>query len=573
MPSKYSARTSSSDKQRKLVASQTTERNFHKPPPLQISKMSKSEPVTLKKIPKSLQQVGLNQKDTPNSLADKLESSLSFGDLVKLPNDVAPVMSGNMNLPEDGGDLEKKTLELGICPASAKVSDGISSLAKSSGSAKVSERVEFVVSGKSNNIYRGSTSSDISNESTRSSFSSSINKPHKANDIRWEAIQAVRSKDGVLNFGHFRLLKWLGCGDTGSVYLSELRGTKCYFAMKVMDKASLASGKKLLRVQTEREILQSLDHPFLPSLYTHFETDKHLCLVMEFCPGAVKFYVAEVLLALEYLHMLGIVYRDLKPENVLVRDDGHIMLSDFNLSLRCAVSPTLVKPSQPQSDPLRKNPVYCVEPTCIEPSCIQPSRAVPTTCFGPRFFLSKSKKDRKPKNEIGNQVTQLPELIAEPTNARSMSFVGTQEYLAPEIIKGEGHGSAVDWWTFGIFLYELLFGKTPFKGSGNRATFFNVVGQPLRFPESPVVSFSARDLIRGLLVKEPQHRLAYKRGATEIKQHPFFEEINWALIRCASPPGIPKPVEFERISAPARSEKPPPGASADQNNYLEFDFF
>ncbi|MCI69801.1 protein kinase G11A-like, partial [Trifolium medium] len=80
-------------------------------------------------------------------------------------------------------------------------------------------------------------------------------------------------------------------------------------------------------------------------------------------------------------------------------------------------------------------------------------------------------------------------------------------YLAPEIIKGEGHGSAVDWRTFRIFLYELLFGRTPFNGSANRASLFNVVGQPLRFQlqESPTVSSAARDLIRGLLVKEPQH--------------------------------------------------------------------
>ena len=273
--------------------------------------------------------------------------------------------------------------------------------------------------------------------------------------------------------------------------------------------------------------------------------------------------------------MLGIVYRDLKPENVLVREDGHIMLSDFDLSLRCTVSPTLVKSSTLDSEPLRRNPVYCVQPACIEPSCIQPSCVAPTTCFSPRFFSSKSKKDRKPKNEMGNQISPLPELMAEPTNARSMSFVGTHEYLAPEIIKGEGHGSAVDWWTFGIFLYELLFGKTPFKGSGNRATLFNVVGQTLRFPESPVVSFSARDLIRGLLVKEPQHRLAYRRGATEIKQHPFFEGVNWALIRCASPPEIPKPFEIERIPAPTSSagDKAVVPAAKDQNSYLEFDFF
>ncbi|KAK8278344.1 hypothetical protein V6Z12_D09G036600 [Gossypium hirsutum] len=417
-------------------------------------------------------------------------------------------------------------------------------------------------------IYRGSTGSDFSDESSSSCLSSAIYKPHKANDIRWEAIQAVRSRKGDLDFRHFRVLKRLGCGDIGSVYLSELTGTRTYFAMKVMDKALLASRKKLLRAQTEREILQSLNHPFLPTLYTHFETEKLSCLVMEFCPGgdlhalrqrqpgkyfseqAARFYVAEVLLALEYLHMLGIIYRDLKPENVLVREDGHIMLSDFDLSLRCAVSPTL-------------------------PDCIQPA------CFGPRFFSSKQKKEKKSKvkNETNHQVSPLPELIAEPTNARSMSFVGTHEYLAPEIIKGEGHGSAVDWWTFGIFLYELLFGKTPFKGAGNRATLFNVVGQPLRFPEYPNVSFAARDLIRGLLVKEPQHRLAYRRGATEVKQHPFFQSVNWALIRCANPPEVPKPAMMDFSATQTDIGKVPtnnkmPGLDVKPSgNYLEIDFF
>ncbi|CAJ1962750.1 unnamed protein product [Sphenostylis stenocarpa] len=556
-----------------------------------VSKQNTVETVENKKLGVSI------QKGSADSSSNKTSSGASSSVLDKPDR----VVNENIGSQESSIDQDKKTSEYGSVKnssVSAKVSDGASSLAKTSGSAKISDRADFVESGKSS-IYRGSTSSDVSDESTCSSFSSSINKPHKANDLRWEAIQAVRSRDGVLGLGHFRLLKRLGCGDIGSVYLSELSGTKCYFAMKVMDKGSLASRKKLLRAQTEREILQSLDHPFLPTLYTHFETEKFSCLVMEFCPGgdlhtlrqkqpgkhfpeqAVKFYVAEVLLALEYLHMLGIVYRDLKPENVLVRDDGHIMLSDFDLSLRCAVSPTLVKTSSMDSEPLRKNPVYCVQPACIEPpSCIQPSCVAPTTCFSPRLFSSKSKKDRKPKTEIGNQVSPLPELIAEPTDARSMSFVGTHEYLAPEIIKGEGHGSAVDWWTFGIFLYELLFGKTPFKGSGNRATLFNVVGQPLRFPEAPVVSFAARDLIRGLLVKEPQHRLAYKRGATEIKQHPFFEGVNWALIRCATPPEIPKAVEFEKIPSPASSgagEKAVNHMSiANQkgsDNYLEFDFF
>jgi len=254
-----------------------------------------------------------------------------------------------------------------------------------------------------------------------------------------------------------------------------------------------------------------------------------------------SFYAAEVLLALEYLHMLGVVYRDLKPENVLVRDDGHIMLSDFDLSLRCAVSPTLIRSSYDGDPSKRAGGAFCVQPACIEPSsvCIQPA------CFIPRLFPQKNKKLRKPRADPGLPSSTLPELVAEPTAARSMSFVGTHEYLAPEIIKGEGHGSAVDWWTFGIFLHELLYGKTPFKGSGNRATLFNVVGQQLRFPESPATSYASRDLIRGLLVKEPQHRLGVKRGATEIKQHPFFEGVNWALIRCSTPPEVPRPVENE----------------------------
>ncbi|KAJ0673045.1 putative protein kinase AGC-RSK-2 family [Helianthus annuus] len=389
-------------------------------------------------------------------------------------------------------------------------------------------------------------------------------------------------------------------GDIGSVYQSELSGTRCYFAMKVMDKASLASRKKLSRAQTERDILQLLDHPFLPTLYTHFETDRFSCLVMEYCPGgdlhtlrqrqpgkhfseyAARFYAAEVLLALEYLHMLGVVYRDLKPENVLVRDDGHIMLSDFDLSLRCTVSPTLVKSSSLNSDPTKRRPSndFCVQPACMEPTsvCIQPA------CFLPRFFPQKSKKKRSPKPRLDPTPLfgQLPELVAEPTAARSMSFVGTHEYLAPEIIKGEGHGSAVDWWTFGVFLHELLYGRTPFKGAGNRATLFNVVGQQLRFPDSPATSYASRDLIRGLLVKEPQHRLGVKRGATEIKQHPFFEGVNWALIRCSTPPEVPRPVEPEPpmkfgpvdpVGVGNNSKRMAGPGVKPGGKYLDFEFF
>jgi hypothetical protein len=130
-----------------------------------------------------------------------------------------------------------------------------------------------------------SLESSISSVSAASSTAPAQVKRHTGGDSRWEAIQQATAQETALNLGHFRLLKRLGYGDIGSVYLVELRGTSAFFAMKVMDKASLISRNKMARAQTELEILGLLDHPFLPTLYTHFETDKFYCLVMEYCSG------------------------------------------------------------------------------------------------------------------------------------------------------------------------------------------------------------------------------------------------------------------------------------------------
>ncbi|ERN13130.1 serine/threonine-protein kinase D6PK [Amborella trichopoda] len=432
---------------------------------------------------------------------------------------------------------------------------------------KPKEKGECSQSSKSS-IGEYSNTSGTSEESNTSGSSCHGTRPHMSKDSRWKAIHLIEKQHGGLGLRHFKLLKKLGCGDIGSVYLAELSGTECLYAMKVMDNDFLASRKKMLRAQTEREILQMLDHPFLPTLYAHFVTDKLSCLIMEYCPGgdlhvlrqlqttrsfseqSVRFYAAEVLLALEYLHMLGVVYRDLKPENVLVREDGHIMLSDFDLSLRsCTVNPTLCLSPPPPSatpspTPKPTSPPSCLHPSCIDPLCLQSSSwAHISSCFIPQYHKPRrnpksnsAKPTRNPKSNGPFPIKALPQLVAEPTSARSNSFVGTHEYLAPEIVKGEGHGSAVDWWTLGIFLYELLFGKTPFKGLDNRDTLANVVSQELILPENPGVSLRARDLIKGLLVKEPEKRLGFVRGTAEIKQHAFFEGLNWALIRWAPPP-------------------------------------
>jgi protein-serine/threonine kinase len=263
---------------------------------------------------------------SPSSVLDKDTSdTTSSGPSVQ---DASSVLedSGELKVAEnlDGNEnKEKKTSQKSSTSdgfVSAKVSDGTSSLRKTSGSATMSTRVDFTESGKTS-MCRASTCSDISDESSCSSMGSSTTKPHKGNDSRWSAIHVVKSRDNVLGLNHFRLLKKLGSGDIGSVYLSELSGTRSYFAMKVMDKTSLASRKKLLRAQTEREILQSLDHPFLPTLYTHFETDKFSCLVMEFCPGGD-------------LHTL----RQRQPGKYFSEQAAkyvHLLLINFKLSIIC----------------------------------------------------------------------------------------------------------------------------------------------------------------------------------------------------------------------------------------------
>ncbi|KAJ6671640.1 FLIPPASE KINASE 1-RELATED [Salix viminalis] len=421
------------------------------------------------------------------------------------------------------------------------------------------QSISFTSTATTTTTLHRSTSSDSSSAtltpapSTHTSFSSKSTSKHS------------------LSLSDLRFSLRLGSGDIGSVYLAELK-TKPnemdskFFAAKVMDKKELLSRNKEGRARTEREILETLDHPFLPTLYACIDSQRWLCLLTEFCPGgdlhvlrqrqplkrfeetAVRFYASEVIVALEYLHMMGIVYRDLKPENVLVRSDGHIMLTDFDLSLKCDDStstPQIISDKKyaataPKNDYLFDHPSY-TSSSCILPNCIVPA----VSCFHPR---------RKRKKKMGNRGG--PEFVAEPVDVRSMSFVGTHEYLAPEIVSGEGHGSPVDWWTLGIFMFELFYGVTPFRGVDHELTLANVVARALEFPKEPAVPATAKDLISQLLVKDPARRMGSTMGASTVKHHPFFQGVNWALLRCTRPPYVPPPFSREVVSDESYPETP-----------------
>ncbi|TAQ84113.1 hypothetical protein B7494_g7560 [Chlorociboria aeruginascens] len=179
-------------------------------------------------------------------------------------------------------------------------------------------------------------------------------------------------------------------------------------------------------------------------------------------------------------------------KDILLHQSGHIMLSDFDLSK--------------QSDPGGK----------------------------PTMILGRN----------GANTNSLPTIDTRSciANFRTNSFVGTEEYIAPEVIKGCGHTSAVDWWTLGILIYEMLFGTTPFKGKNRNATFANILRDDVPFPEhsgSPQVSNLCKSLIRKLLIKDENRRLGARAGASDVKGHPFFRTTQWALIRHMKPPMIP----------------------------------
>nr|AHZ63840.1 neochrome [Zygnemopsis sp. MFZO] len=346
-------------------------------------------------------------------------------------------------------------------------------------------------------------------------------KPHKYDDPAWAAIKKVKAQEGRLGLKHFRPVKPLGNGDSGSVMLVELRGTGQFYAVKVMEKERMIERNKVHRVAAEREILEHLDHPFLPTLYASFQTAKHVCFVTDYCPGGelydlleaqpehlfdeevACFYAAEILLSLEYLHCQGVLYRDLKPENVLLTASGHALLTDFDLSVLSHAFPKVIREATSK----------------------------------------KSRRSRKPRKE------QRPTFVAEPLT-RSNSFVGTEEYIAPEIVTGAGHTASVDWWAFGIFLYEMLFGRTPFCGSSMRKTFANVLHKDLYFPSAVKVSLEAKHLLRQLLIRDPERRLGSQKGAAEIKTHPFFAAIDWPLIRSKRMPAPKVPASVPDILSP-----------------------
>ncbi|XP_022730696.1 serine/threonine-protein kinase UCNL-like [Durio zibethinus] len=354
-----------------------------------------------------------------------------------------------------------------------------------------------------------------------------------------------------LDLDNLKAIKILGKGAMGTVFLvhdSSIDPTaRSPFALKVVQRSKHDADRRarweigvLTRLSPPEPTLQ---HPFLPRLLGRLETPLFLAWAVPYCPGSdlnvlryrqndhvfspavIRFYLAEILCALEHLHSLGIVYRDLKPENILIQQSGHATLTDFDLSrnLKKKQLSEILTYDEKDQNSLPEIPVQRKHRRNF-------TRWIPVV---PDNKYNKALK--KAKSARVSPVSRRK--LSFSNGERSNSFVGTEEYVSPEVVRGDGHEFAVDWWALGILTYEMLYGTTPFKGKNRKETFRNVLAKE---PEFMGQRNALTDLIGRLLRKDPKKRLGYHAGACEIKEHAFFKGVRWDLLTdVLRPPFIP----------------------------------
>lgn len=308
----------------------------------------------------------------------------------------------------------------------------------------------------------------------------------------------------------FEIIKPISRGAFGRVFLARKRITGDIFAIKVLKKSDMIRKNAVESILAERNILISARNPFVVRFFYSFTCRENLYLVMEYLNGGdlysllrnlhcmdedmARTYIAELVLALEYLHSMNVIHRDLKPDNLLIARNGHIKLTDFGLSKVGLIDSTddLSGPDVSGSVLLENN-----EPMPTE------QRAL--------------KREQRQKQ----------------------SAVGTPDYLAPEILLGMQHGSTADWWSMGVILFELLVGIPPFNAEHPQKIFDNIMNRDIPWPLVPgEMGFAAYDLVDKLLIQNPSQRLG-ATGAGEVKAHPFFESINWDMLALQKAAFIP----------------------------------
>ena len=304
----------------------------------------------------------------------------------------------------------------------------------------------------------------INNNNNNTISSINNNNCNSTYNFSMAETQLIKTKEEKISPSNFICLALLGKGSFGEVYLVQNKKTKENYAMKVLRKERIINQNLLKYVIAERNVLGICNHPFIVKLNYAFQTPSILFLILEYCPGGdlakhlyfekkfeesrAKFYICEIILALENLHKRNIIFRDLKPDNVVLDSDGHCKLTDFGLS---------------------KEGIY--------------------------------------------------------GNLGAKTFCGSIAYLAPEMLKKQEYGKAVDWYLLGVLFYEMLVGVTPYFNGKKEDIFYNIQFGELNIPN--FISNDANDLLKKLLERDPSKRLGGKKDAIEVKEHCYFKDVNW----------------------------------------------
>jgi len=327
----------------------------------------------------------------------------------------------------------------------------------------------------------------------------------------------------VANMSDFDLYRFLGAGGFGMVLLARKLDTKRFYAIKVLDKRILISQNQTHSIFREKEVLTAVEHPFIVALRYSFQTEDHLCFCLDFIEGGnmytdlmrgpytherAMFYAAQIVLATQHLHELDILYRDLKPDNVLLTVDGFVKLADMGAA-----------------------------------------------------------RGTGDDGNIGGTVTDSATKTAkavDPTRGRRMTITGTHGYRAPEVYERD-YGKGADWWNVGILIIEMLTSENPLRGENRRESEYLTKHKEPMLPS--YIHADAKDVSLALLAKDVAKRLACGgRGAAEVKEHSFFAPIDWDKLMAMelTPPFEP---DFD-VGKPTRQQIPKEQAEGPQLDYF-----
>ncbi|KIW05724.1 uncharacterized protein PV09_03581 [Verruconis gallopava] len=361
---------------------------------------------------------------------------------------------------------------------------------------------------------------------------------------------------------HFELQRPLGKGSFGLVQLVKEQYTNKFYAMKIMHKSTMLTIGQEAHLKCERDFLAECatrGSQWTVPLIQTFQDRENLYLVMEFMEGGdflalllredvlteaqTRFYVGEMICAVEEVHKMGWIHRDLKPDNFLIGADGHLKLTDFGLAFSCHWSH--------QGLYYANNRAYLCERLGIEVTGDSTDASYEESKLVQPFYLDPGDQPLKPHKTIAHVIDELDHAPWRRQYAKSV--VGTSQYMAPEVIQGKDYDGSCDWWSIGVIFYECLYGSTPFYDSSRERIKAKALEwhKYLRFPTHPrvqrpqsqnaiVLADVGHDAVSFIcsVIRNQESRFTVE----QIKGHEFFRTargFDWDNLPRTRPPWIP----------------------------------